>query len=143
VRSSPELVRAHGDGRLSGQGQHEIDEVHAALEERPVRHRPPPLNRLVPRGEVHELRELDEHEAPDVLRPDAVANRPEDRLLAVLVVDGDLSTCRPGGREHRVGVVDGLHERLLADHVRAGGERLEAQRAVGAGRCGDDDRVGS
>ncbi len=106
-----------GLGQLPEEVEQEVDEMAARLEERPVGHGRAPGHRLVPRGEVHELRHLAEDEAADVRLADLVLHRPEDRLRAVLVVDGDAPPGCLSRSEHPVGLLDGGDERLLADHV--------------------------
>ena len=78
-----------GLGQLLEEVEQEVDEMAARLEERPVGHGRAPGHRLVPRGQVHELRHLAEDEAADVRLADLILHGAEDGLRAVLVVDGD------------------------------------------------------
>ena len=84
------VPRVDGLGQLPEEVEQEVDEMAARLEERPVGHGRAPGHRLVPRGQVHELRHLAEDEAADVRLADLVLHGTEDGLRAVLVVHGDL-----------------------------------------------------
>ena len=131
------VARVDGVRDLVEVGQEQVDEVDAALEERPVRHRGAPGNGLVPGSHVHELPELAENEPPHLAGGDRVADRLEDRLLAELVVDGDPQAARLGLGEHVVGLLERLDERLLREDVQAGLERLEQELVVRRGRGRD------
>ena len=143
---SLEAARVTGvnGNRLLAEEQHQqIDEVHAALEEGPVRHRRAPRYRLVPRGEIHQLPDLAEDEPADVRRADLLPERAVDRHLAELVIDGDLPACGRSGGEHPVRLHDVGNERLLAEHVQPGLQRGDAEIGMRMGRCGDDNGLGA
>ena len=70
-------------------------------------------------------------------------DRAKDRLLAVLVIDRHAAGRRRRRPRGRVRLVDGVDERLLAEHVRATRQRLQQSVAVRVGRRRDDHDVGS
>src|SRR5581483_4956112 len=80
-------------------------------------------------------------EPPVATRRHAVAHRPEDRVLAELMVDGDDARAALGARDDLVRVGDRLDERLLAEDVQPGVERLEAELGMRGGRRRDDRDV--
>jgi len=113
----------------------QIDEVHAAFEERPVRHRRTPGHRLVPRCEIHQLPDLAKDEASDVPRPYLLAQRSVDRHLTELVVDGYTATRRLGSRYHTIRISHVRDEWLLADDMCTPAQRIHAEGRVRARRC--------
>ena len=117
--------------------------MHAALEQRPVRHRRTPGDGLVPRCEIHQLLDLAEDEPADVGRADALLDGAEDGLFAVLVVDRDLAAGRRRRGEHTVCLFDRLDERLLAEHVRAALERRDGEIRMRVGGRRDHDSLGA
>ena len=121
---------------------HHVHEMDAALEERPARHRRAPGSRLVPGRELHRLPHLAEHEPPELLGLDPLAERAEHRLQSVLVVDHDLAAGRGDGGEHTVALLARRRERLLADDVRSRLQRGDADVRVRLRRGRDDDDVG-
>ena len=76
----------HRDGPLAEQGQDEIDQVDAGLEQRPVEHLSPPP-RLGPARQVHQLPDLREYESTGVPTVCSVEDGPKDRHLAKVVIE--------------------------------------------------------
>ncbi len=97
---------------------------------------------FVPGSEVHQLPHLTEDETAYGAGVEALLQCLEDRLLAKLVVDGQLPSCLRCGGEDLVCLVDGLDKRLLADDMSAQGESLEAELSVRVWRRGHDHDVG-
>ena len=73
---------------------------------------------------------------------DLLPDRAEDRLLAILVVHGHaVGPAAAAAAITASASATRRDERLLADHVRAGREHLDAQLGMGVGRRRDDDDV--
>ena len=58
--------RRHRDGKSPGKDVEEVDEVHATLEQGAIRHRRTPRHLLLPRGEIHELRAVQQDRSADI-----------------------------------------------------------------------------
>ena len=136
------MARVDRFWRLPVEHQHQIDEVDAAFEERPVRHRSTPRHRLVPRREIHQLGDLTERDLADVRVADPLLDRAKHRLLAVLVVDRNRLPHLGRYYDHLIGLGHRLDERLLADHVRAAAQSFDAEIPVRRRRSRDHDHLG-
>ena len=128
-------------GQLAVQVEQQIDEMAARLEQRPVRHGRAPRHGLLPRRQVHELRDLAEDEAADAGLADLLLDRAEDRLRPVLVVDGDSKSRGISRGEDAIGLLDRGDERLLADDVGAALQRRDRELGVRRRRGADDHQL--